>query len=280
LNHHLRRSVEGWPAETNVDVISKERPRLKDEQRSPALPVCLLVALVSIWLAAACAGAQQATPSGAQAQPGAPSGGGIIDVFDRGGLYMWPLLACAVAGLAVIAERLYTLQRARINTRKLMSAIVTELRERGVEGAKEICLNTRGPIAAILHAGLSKVDHGPAAVEKAIENSGAVELAFLSRGLPILASVISIGPLLGFLGTVSGMINAFQHIAAADHASARIVARGISEALITTMAGLTIAVPAQIAYNYFLARIDGFVVEMEETSVELLDTLAEMRPRR
>jgi len=288
--------------------MPKEKLRMRGENRTRALLGCLLVGMVGIWLAAVPVGAQeepasspatgetspaedvnaaaggepQATPAPAQeAGTEAPAQqerqSAIIDFFVKGGIYMWPLLACAVAGLAVILERFFTLHRAKTNTRRLMSAVVSGLKEKGVEGAKEICMNTRGPIAAILHAGLTKVEHGPAAVEKAIENSGAVEMAFLSRGLPVLSSVISVGPMLGFLGTVSGMIHAFEAIAAAEQVSAKVVASGISEALITTLAGLTIAIPAQLAYNYFLARIDGFVIEMEETSVELLDTLADVR---
>jgi biopolymer transport protein ExbB len=200
---------------------------------------------------------------------------GFVEFFEKGGDFMWPLLLLAVLGLAVILERLITLQRSQTNTRRLMAAIVTSLKSGGVEGAQNICMNTRGPIAAILHAGLEKVGRGPAAVEKAIENSGAIEMAFLQRGLPVLSTVANIAPLLGFLGTVSGMIHAFEAIAAAEQVSAKVVASGISEALITTMTGLIIAIPAQAMYNFFVARIDRFVLDMEESSVELLDVLTE-----
>ncbi len=201
---------------------------------------------------------------------------GAIELFQNGGDFMWALLFLAVLGLAVILERLFSLQRAHTNTRNLMASIVASLKETdGVEKAKNICMRTRGPIAAILHAGLSKVSRGPAAVEKAIEDSGHIEMAFLQRGLPVLSTVANIAPLLGFLGTVSGMINAFEAIAAAEQVSAKVVASGISEALITTMSGLVIAIPAQAMYNYFMSRIDRFVLEMEETSVELLDVLTE-----
>ncbi|MFH1143913.1 MAG: MotA/TolQ/ExbB proton channel family protein, partial [Candidatus Eisenbacteria bacterium] len=203
---------------------------------------------------------------------------GMVEFFVKGGMFMWPLLACAVAGLAVILERLFTIQRAQTNTRRLMAALISELKTHGVAKAQEICMNTRGPIAAILHAGLSKVERGPAAVEKAIENSGAIEMAFLQRGLPVISTVVSVGPLLGFLGTVSGMIHAFEAIAAAEQVSAKIVANGIAEALITTLAGLVIAIPCQLAFNYFVSRVDRFVIEMEEASIELLDTLTEMHP--
>jgi biopolymer transport protein ExbB len=202
-------------------------------------------------------------------------GSGLVELFNKGGNFMWPLLFLAVLGLAVILERLFTLQRAHTNTRRLMSAIIQSLKSKGVDAAKDICMHTRGPIAAILHAGLTKVEKGPAAVEKAIANSGAIEMSFLQRGMPILSTVANIAPLLGFLGTVSGMINAFEAIAAAEQVSAKVVASGISEALITTMSGLVIAIPVQAAYNFFTARIDGFVIEMEESSVELIDALTE-----
>lgn len=200
---------------------------------------------------------------------------GVVEFFIKGGMFMWPLLALAVVGVAVIFERVFTLQRAHTNTRRLMSAIISSLKSKGVGAAQDICMNTRGPIAAILHAGLSKVDKGPAAVEKAIESSGAIEMAFLQRGLLILATVANVAPLLGFLGTVSGMIHAFEAIAASEQVSAKIVATGISEALITTMTGLIIAIPVQAMYNYFMLRIDAFVLEMEESSIELLDALTE-----
>jgi len=201
----------------------------------------------------------------------------FVDFFEKGGDFMWALLLTAVLALAVILERVFTLQRAHTNTRRLMAAIVTCLKKGmdGIQEAQDICMNTRGPIAAILHAGLSKVSRGPAAVEKAIENSGAIEMAFLQRGLPVLATVANVAPLLGFLGTVAGMIHAFEAIAAAEQVSAKVVASGISEALITTMTGLIIAIPTQAMYNFFTARIDRFVLEMEETSVELLDALTE-----
>lgn len=254
-----------------------------------------LVVLVGLWLAAAPALCQEVgttgdeetateESSGAAFEPGGDSApaaetegstrkSGFVDFFDKGGNFMWPLLFLAILGLAVILERIFTLQRAHTNTRRLMAAIVTSLKASGIEEAQDICMHTRGPIAAILHAGLAKVSKGPAAVEKAIENSGAIEMAFLQRGLPVLSTVANVAPLLGFLGTVAGMIHAFEAIAEAEQVSAKVVASGISEALITTMTGLVIAIPVQAMYNFFVAQIDRFVLEMEETSVELLDIL-------
>jgi biopolymer transport protein ExbB len=117
-------------------------------------------------------------------------------------------------------------------------------------------------------------------VEKAIESAGTIEMAFLQRGLIILASIANVAPLLGFLGTVSGMIHAFEAIAAAEQVSAKLVATGISEALITTATGLMIAIPVQLMNNFFISRIDRFVLEMEEASIELVDTLVDMEGHR
>jgi biopolymer transport protein ExbB len=207
-------------------------------------------------------------------------GSGAVEFFNQGGNFMWALLFCSLLGLAVILERLWTLQRAHVNTRKLMTSVLGALRDEGVDGAKAICTKTRGPIAAILHSGLLRADKGPEAVEKAIESAGSIEMSFLERGLVVLSTVANVAPLLGFSGTVSGMIHAFQAIAAAEQVSAKLVATGISEALITTLSGLLIAIPVQAAHNYFVSRIDRFVIEMEESSVDLVDTLVDMEERK
>jgi biopolymer transport protein ExbB len=194
---------------------------------------------------------------------------------------MWPLLLLLVVGIAVIIERFYTLGRARTNVRTLMNRVISALRgDGGVEGAIEVCEGTRGPIPAILHAGLRRSTISIEAAEKAIESAGVVELSFLERGLLILATIANVGPLLGFLGTVSGMVAAFDAIAAADQVNAKLVASGISEALLTTMAGLLVAIPMSIGHNYFVSQIDRFVIEMQETSADLVDTLVDLGVRR
>jgi biopolymer transport protein ExbB len=202
--------------------------------------------------------------------------GFVLEKFNQGGTFMWPLLVASIIGLAVILERLWTLSRARVNTTSLMSQVISALKQDGLQGGVEVCQRTRGPIAAILHAGLMRASKGPEAVEKAIESAGTIEMAFLQRGLIILASIANVAPLLGFLGTVSGMIHAFEAIAAAEQVSAKLVATGISEALITTATGLMIAIPVQLMNNFFISRIDRFVLEMEEASIELVDTLVDM----
>lgn len=204
---------------------------------------------------------------------------GLVTLFAQGGRFMWALLACSIVAVAVIIERAITLQRARTDVARLMSRIIGSLNNEGVDGAVKVCEGTRGPIAAIIHAGLMRHHLGTAAVEKAIESSGTIEMSFLERGLIILASIANIAPMLGFLGTVSGMISAFNAIAAAEQVNAKLVASGISEALITTATGLLIAIPVQAFHNYFVSRIDGFIIEMEESTAELVDVMVDLEQK-
>jgi len=197
-------------------------------------------------------------------------------LYLKGGVCMHPLLLCAIIGLVLIIERLWALSRARVNTRKLMVEVTQTLRTEGPDAALQLCQRTRGPIAAIMHAGLLRANRGPEAVEKAIASAGAIEMAHLERGLLALASVSNVAPLLGFLGTVTGMIAAFAAIAAAEQVSAKLVAKGIEEALITTAAGLMIAVPVSAFYSYFVLQIDRFVLEMEEASADLVDEMLDL----
>jgi biopolymer transport protein ExbB len=199
--------------------------------------------------------------------------GSVQDYFAKGGPVMYPLLLTSVLAGAYIIERLFTFQFAKIDARKFTDRIV-ELVKAGKRGeAIEECKKTRGPIAAVFKAVLERADRGVAAAEKAAANSGAVELAFLERGLIVLASVSTVAPILGFLGTVTGMIRAFEGIARAGEVKPTVVASGISEALITTATGLAIAFPVLIMYNYFTSRIDRFVLEMEESTTELIDAI-------
>ncbi len=200
----------------------------------------------------------------------------MLDLFYDGGWAMYPLLATLVFGLAVIFERFWALSRASINTRKFIQRIKVALRDEGLSSAQEICASTRGPVASIFHAGLVRVDRGLEQVEKAIENAGTIEMSFLEKGLVWLATVANVAPMLGFLGTVSGMIGAFASIAEAGDVNATIVASGISEALITTATGLAIAIPIQAAHNYFVSRVDRLIIDMEESANDLIDYLIEM----
>ncbi len=201
---------------------------------------------------------------------------GIGAKYTQGGNFMHALLLASIIGVVFIIERLVTLSRARVNIRKLMSDVLSAIRSEGVDGAMRVCERTRGPIAAVLHSGLLRAGRGPDAVKEAIETAGSIETSFLERGLVAIATVAQVAPLLGFLGTVSGMISAFAAIAAAEQVSAKVVASGIEEALITTATGLIIAIPASIGHSFFVSQIDRFVLEMEEASAELVNELIEM----
>ena len=177
----------------------------------------------------------------------------MVELFIKGGGFMWPILFFLIFGLAISIERFISLTRATINTRKFMEKIRSALDEGGIDAAKEICENTRGPIASIFHAGLMRMDKGIDYVEKAIMNAGSIEMAFLERGLIWLGTVISLAPMLGFTGTVAGMIQSFDAIAVANDISPSIVASGISVALLTTAFGLVVAIIIQLAHNYFVS---------------------------
>ncbi len=198
----------------------------------------------------------------------------LIKLFNDGGIFMWPILILFIFGLMICLERVYTLTRASLATKTFIPKLNKALREEGVNAALGVCKSTSGPIAEIFHAGLSRASQGIDVVEKSIESAGSIEMAFLEKGMIWLATVISLAPMLGFTGTVSGMVNAFNAIAAANNISPAIVASGISEALLTTLFGLVVAMTIQIFYNLFTARVDAIIVDMEENSIKLLDTLA------
>ena len=197
----------------------------------------------------------------------------MVQMFNDGGAFMWAILILLILGLAISLERLWTLTRARINVRKFLGSIKEALTEGGVDTAIEVCENTRGPIASIFHAGLMRANRGIEHAEKAISNAGSIEMAFLERGLIWLATIISIAPMLGFTGTVQGMIKAFDNIKAANDISPSIVAGGISVALLTTLFGLVVAVIISVCHNFFVSRIDKLIIDMEESSNELIDDL-------
>jgi biopolymer transport protein ExbB len=200
----------------------------------------------------------------------------LYQMYVDGGFFMHPILGCFIIGLAICFERFWTLTRASVDTRQFLAGIKKALTEDGVDTAVEICEKTRGPVAAIFHAGLLRAHRGVEHVEKAIMNAGAVEMAFLEKNLIWLTLFISVAPMIGFLGTVEGMIIAFKAIEQANDVSPTIVAHGISVALLTTLFGLTVAIIIQTAHNFFTSRIDKLVIDMEESSAELVDTLVEM----
>ncbi len=198
----------------------------------------------------------------------------MVDLFLQGGIFMWPILGLLIFGLMVTLERIYTLTKASLVTKKFIPRINKALKEKGVDEALEVCKKTPGPIAEVFHAGLSRADQGVEVVEKAIETAGSIEMAFLEKGMIWLSTVITVAPMLGFAGTVSGMVRAFQDIAAANDISPAVVASGISEALLTTLFGLIVGITIQIFYNLFTSRVDSIIIDMEENSVNLLDILS------
>jgi biopolymer transport protein ExbB len=201
----------------------------------------------------------------------------LVEKFNAGGGFMWPILASLIIGLAFSFERFWSLTRARVNTKDFIIKIKKALDEGGVEAAKKVCENTRGPVASVFYAGLLRYNEGLDAAEKAIMAYGAVEMGFLERGLIWISTFITIAPMLGFTGTVQGMIEAFDAIKEAAQISPAIVASGISVALLTTLFGLVVAMILQIFYNYFVSRIDRLVGDMEQSSIELIDALYELK---
>lgn len=189
--------------------------------------------------------------------------------------FMSFVLICLILGLAFCIERIITLNIATTNTDKLLSRIDEKLKSGDVEGAKEVCKSTPGPTASILFEGLKNADQGPEAVEKAIVSYGGVQMGLLERGLVWISLFIAIAPMLGFMGTVIGMIQAFDRIEAVGDLSPSVVAGGIKVALLTTVFGLITAIILQIFYNYIVNKIDGIVNKMEDASIALVDIMAE-----
>jgi biopolymer transport protein ExbB len=204
----------------------------------------------------------------------------LTEKYTEGGFFMHFILACLVIGLALCIERLWTLSRASINSKEFAKKVKTALQDGGVEAAKEVCINTRGPVASIFYAGLLRADEGVDSAEKAIVTYGGIEMGFLEKGLIWISLFITLAPMLGFTGTVQGMIQAFDAIKAAAQISPSIVAGGIAVALLTTLFGLVVAMILQVFYNYFVSKIDRLVSEMEESSVELIDALYELQVQK
>jgi biopolymer transport protein ExbB len=196
-----------------------------------------------------------------------------LQTFDEGGWMMYPLLACALLGLLIIVWKMFDLSTKAARTGKFLREVDSLIAERKLKEALALARDSNAPAARILAAGLERQTEGAERVMKAIENVGLIELASLERGLVWLATVSNVAPLLGFLGTVIGMIQAFQAIELAGEVEATLVAAGIKVALITTAAGLTIAIPINIAHNYFVTRVDRLVIDMEESAQKMIDAV-------
>jgi biopolymer transport protein ExbB len=197
----------------------------------------------------------------------------LQEKYIAGGFFMHPILGTLVFGLAFSFERFWTLNRASINTKKFLDSVRGALDQGGVPAALDVCKKSRGSIASVFQAGLLRADDSIEAAEKAIISYGGIEMAFLEKGLVWISLMISLAPLLGFTGTVQGMIEAFDAIKEAKNISPEIVAGGISIALLTTLFGLVVAMMLQVFYNYFVSRIDRLVIDMEVSSIELIDSL-------
>ena len=203
----------------------------------------------------------------------------MVHYFLEGGAFMWPILLTLIFGLGFVIERAYSLMMSAVDSDAFFDTISEAIKENGPESAVQVCSETEGPVAAIFHAGLNKMNRGLEEVEKAIQNAGAIEMAFLEKNMIWLNAVITIAPMLGFTGTVIGMISAFDAIKAANDISPAVVAGGISQALLTTAFGLIVAMIIQTFQNVFVARIDKLVLEMEEQSIKILDHLQDQESK-
>jgi biopolymer transport protein ExbB len=198
----------------------------------------------------------------------------IKQKFIEGGPgFMGIVLLCLILGLALAIERILYLNMATTDTDKLLNDVEVALKSGGVEAAQEVCRNTKGPVASIFYQGLERSDEGVDMVEKSIVAYGSVQMGLLEKGLSWISLFIALAPMLGFMGTVIGMIGAFDAIEAAGDISPSLVAGGIKVALLTTVFGLIVAMILQVFYNYLIAKVDSIVNSMEDSSISLIDLL-------
>ena len=198
----------------------------------------------------------------------------LMQKFLEGGWgWMLPVLVCLIIGLAIAIERMLYLSFSNINTKKFIEKFSETLNGQGVEAAKDLCRNTKGPVASIFYQGLDRYDQGLDAVEKAVVSYGSVQTGQMESGLSWIGLFIALSPMLGFMGTVVGMIQAFDQIQAMGDISPTAVAGGIKVALLTTLMGLIAAVILQLFYNYIVSKIDTLVNTMEDASITLVDIL-------
>ncbi len=200
--------------------------------------------------------------------------------IEGGAAFMTSVLLTLILGLAIAIERIIYLNLASTNTKKLLVNIESSLDEGGVEAAKEVCRNTKGPVASIFYQGLDRAEEGVEMVEKSVVSYGSVQMGLLEKGLTWLALFISLAPMLGFMGTVIGMIGAFDSIQAAGDISPALVAGGIKVALITTVSGLIVAIILQVFYNYIVSKVDSIVNQMEDASISLIDIIVKYNAKK
>ncbi len=203
-----------------------------------------------------------------------------IKIIEGGPMFMGFVILTLILGLALCFERIIYLNLATTNTKKLLVKVEDALNDGGVEAAKEVCRNTRGPVASIFYQGLDRYDAGIDVVEKSVVSYGSVQMGRLENGLTWIALFIALAPMLGFMGTVIGMIGAFDAIEAAGDINPSLVAGGIKVALITTVSGLIVAMILQVFYNYIIGKIDSLVNAMEDASISLIDILMDHQAKK
>ncbi len=220
-----------------------------------------------------------AAPAQQQEQQSGDEEGGVLlkqikaKFIEGGAGFMGSILLTLIFGLALAIERIIYLNLATTNTDKLLQKVEDALESGGVDAAKEVCRNTRGPVASIFYQGLDRAHESVDVAEKSVIAYGSVQMGLLEKNLSWISLFIAIAPMLGFMGTVIGMIDAFDKIQVAGTVSAQLVAGGIKVALITTVSGLIVAIILQIFYNYILSKIDSITVQMEDASISLIDLL-------
>jgi biopolymer transport protein ExbB len=196
----------------------------------------------------------------------------LLSIFLKGGIMMWPILLCSIIGLAIIIDRFIVIRKTKINIPAFLVRIRGMIKKNDISGAISYCMEDKSPFANIVRKGLKKYRYGQERVKEAIENAGRQEVSKLEKGLSILASIAGIAPLIGFLGTVTGMISAFMTIESlAGSANPSDLAGGIWEALLTTAFGLIVGIPALAFYNYFLSAVKKVVGEMETVANDVVD---------
>jgi len=204
---------------------------------------------------------------------------GVWQIFLAGGPVMWPILLCSIFALAVVIEKFWYLNKIKIDTRQFLDGILDKIKRHEIKEALSVCDNTKSPIANILKSGILKYDRSRLQIKEAIEDAALYEVPKLEKNLSVLATLAHISPLLGLLGTVTGMVRCFQTIQAKATSfhpvSPGDLAGGIWEALLTTVLGLAVAIPTFVAYNYLVNRVNNFILELEKASTELVNFLTE-----
>ena len=197
----------------------------------------------------------------------------MVYYFLEGGAFMWPILLTLLFGLAFVIERAYSLMMSAVDSQTFFESVSQSIKENGTDAAVQVCSETEGPVASIFYQGLDRAGEGVESAEKAVVAYGGVQMGQLEKNVSWISLFIALAPMLGFMGTVIGMIQAFDKIQAAGDMQPSLVAGGIKVALLTTVFGLIVAIILQIFYNYIVAKIDSIVNDMEDASITLIDIL-------